>query len=228
MKILLLASTTEEISKTIDFLETNWEKKNFWEFTKGEHSITTLITGIGTPFVTFAMARMQNISEFDYIVNPGISVALSRVVDLGRVYLITEEGFADIGLEESDGSFSNMHDLEWMNPNKYPFLKSKLKMKSVHNPTYLPTCTSLTVNTIPGTYDNIENFEKKYHVDMLTVDGGAVMYTCKMLDLDLIQFCVASRHVEPWQKETGDFVFALDQLNMRTIDILKALVKEVS
>lgn len=226
MKILLVASTTEEISNTLDYLEKNWEKKNFWEFTKEEHSITTLITGIGSVFASFAFSRMHNIDSFDYIVNPGITAAHSRIIDLNRVYLVKEEGFADIGLEEADGTFNNQHDLKWIDSNKYPFLKSKLKTKKLHNPTFLPTCSSITVNSIPGTYDNIEHFQKKYHVDMLSLDGGAIMYCCIMLDVELIQFCVATRYVEPWQKETGDVELALNQLNMRTIDLLNELIKK--
>jgi len=225
MKLLLISSTTEEIASTIEFLEAHWEKKSFWEYTYNGHSITTLITGIGSMFASFAMARFPNISEYDYIINPGISAAHSRIIDLGRVYLINEEGFADIGLEEADGSFSDMHDLQWIDANKSPFLKGKIKPKKIHNPTFLPTCSSMTVNKIPGMYDNIEHFQHKYHVDMLSLDGGAIMYTCIMLDLELIQFAVASRYVEPWQKETGDVEFALNQLNMRAIDIIKALVK---
>ncbi len=223
MKILLVASTTEEIATTIDYLEQHWDKKNFWEFTKGEHSITTLITGIGSVYVSFALARMKEIDQYDFIVNPGIGVANSRIIDLNRVYLVTEEGFADIGLEEADGTFSNQHDLMWIDANKYPFLKSKLKPKKIHNPTYLPTCSSVTVNKVPGTYDNIEVFQKKHHVDMLSLDGAAVMYSCIMLDIELIQFMVSTRYVEPWQKETGEVELALNQLNMRAIDILKEL-----
>ena len=223
MQILLVASTSEEIANTIDYLEQNWEKKSFWEFTKGEHSITTLITGIGSIYASFALSRMNNLDRFDYVINPGIAAANSRIIDLNRVYLVTEEAFGDIGLEEADGSFNDQHDLKWIDANKYPFLKNKLKLKKIFNPTYLPTCSSMTVNKIPGTYDNIEHFQKKYHVDMLSLDGAAIMYCCIMLDLELIQFCVATRYVEPWQKETGDVELALNQLNMRAIDIIKDL-----
>lgn len=225
MRILLVASMTEEIGKTLDYLEENWERENFFTYVKGDHSVTHLITGIGSMHVAFAMAKQPDIGKFDMVVNPGVGAALSRTLDLNKVYLIQEDRLGDLGLERSDGSFQDMHDLQWVDPNQYPYFKSALKPKKMVNPTFLPTCSGVTVNKLPGYYLAIENFERKYHVDLVTMDNVAVLYACRMLQLQSIHYRVVTKYVESADRDHGDIELALNQLSMRTIDILEALIK---
>ena len=226
MNILLVASSQLEIKDSLDYLEKNWEKKSFWEYKKGDTTLTSLVTGVGSMLSAFSIARFPNIGEIDYVVNPGRGVAMSRTLDLGRVYLIENEGIADLGLEESDGTFNNLHDLHWYDSDKHPFKRGKIHPKKLHNPTFLPRCSGLTVNKMPGTYDNIEYFEKKYHSDMLSFEGAGIMYAARMLELELIQYKVVVRYVEPWQKAIPNTPESIHQLNMRTIDILEKLSEE--
>lgn len=226
MKLLLLASTEEEIGPTLSYLEENWEKKSFFEYKYGSVSVYPLISGMGGIFSALSIARYPEISEIDYIINPGLGAGVSRTLDLGRVYLLEEERFGDIGLEETDGSFNDLHDLKWQDPNKYPFLKGKLYPKTLINPTFLPTSSGITVNKIPGTSNNIDAFTKKYHSDIITMDGAAIMYTCRMLDIEIISYRVISRYVEPWQINVQKLGDHIDQLHIRTKDILEHYVRE--
>lgn len=226
MKILLCAAFTEEIMITLDYLEENWEKESFFEYSKDGVHIFTLITGAGSLNAGFALSRHNEIKEIKYLINPGIGAALSRTLDLSRVYIIESDGFGDIGLEESDGTFQDQHDLNWVKKDSFPYNKSRITPKKFINPTFLPKCTGLTLNKIPGTLHNIEYLERKYHYDMITLDAGAIMYACRMFDMESISYRVATRYVEPWQKETGDIEKALVQLNMRTIDLLKSFIAE--
>lgn len=226
MNILLAASFTEEIAETLEYLEKNWTKKTFFEYTKGDVSVITLSMGAGSTNAAFAIARQEAVGEFDYVVNPGVAIAISRTLDINRVYLLEQDCFGDIGLEEADGSFSDQHDLNWVDPNSFPYLKGFIKPKKLYNPTFLPRCSGITVNRVPGTLSNISAFEKKYHHDIMTLDGAGILYACRMLQLESIQYRVTTRFLEPWQKEMGDIEKALEQLNMRTIDILEKLVQE--
>ncbi len=225
MNILLIASTEEEIKETIEYLEESWEKKSFWEYTNGEHSIITLVSGIGIMYSMYALTCHPAIKEIDLILNPGIGAALSRTLDLGRVYLIEQEGFGDIGLEESDGTFHDIHDLNWHKRNKLPFERGIIRPKKLINPTYLPRASALTVNKIPGTFDGQENFERKFHADILSLDGAGIFFIARMLDKDVLSIKVTNRYVEPWLKQIPHQEGCIKQLNMRTIDIIEALVK---
>ena len=222
MKILLLAAMTEEIAITLDYLESEWEKKSFFEYSKNNVEITPLITGVGSVNAAFGISRQPDIDKYDFIVNPGICAALSRTLDLERVYLIKEDSFGDLGIEETDGSFYDQHDLDWTDPNKFPYSKGKLKPKKLLNPTFLPSVTGITVNKLPGTNENIERFERKYHADILSLDSASILYACRILDLQSIQYRVTVRYVEPRQKAQNDLEKALAQLNMRTIDIINS------
>lgn len=223
MKILLLAASEAEIAPTLAYLEKEWEKKSFLEYTKEGTSVFPLISGNGSFFAGLALSRFPSIDKIDYVVNPGLGAGVSRTLDLGKTYLITEECFGDIGLEEGDGSFKDLHDMTWYDKNKFPFLKGKLFPKTLLNPTFLPKCSSITVNKIPGTTPNIENFIKKYHQDMMTLDGAGTMYTCRILDIDLIQYRVVSRYVEPYQIKFQKLSEYIGNLHIRTRDILESL-----
>lgn len=225
MNLLLLASTEEEIQGTLDYLDEEWEKKSFWEYEKDGSTITTLVSGIGPMYAMYALVGHPSIQEMDLILNPGIGAALSRTLDLGRVYSIEHEVFGDIGMEESDGTFHNMHDLGWHNRNQHPFERGMIKPKEFLNPTYLPRATGITVNKIPGTYDAIENFERKAHGDIVSLDGAAIFFAAKMLNINVLSLKVASRYVEPWLKQVPHFEGSVKQLNMRTIDVIKKLIK---
>lgn len=226
MNILLLASTQREIQETIDYLDATWEKKSFWEHSKEGVTVTNVVTGIGSILAAFKLARQANLGTFNYVINPGVGFALSRTLDLGKVYLIESEMMADVGLEELDGSFHNLHDLGWYDPNKFPFVKGKLYPKKRINPTYLPACNSITLNKIPGTSDAIEHLQRKYHVDLITQEGAAIMYACRMLDLELVQYRVTRRFIEPWQKQPIQAPNSIRLLNQATIEIIESLYED--
>ena len=225
MNILLLASTEEEIQGTLDYLESEWDKKSFWEYEKDSTTITTVVSGLGPMYAMYALTCHPSIKETDLILNPGIGAALSRTIDLGRVYAIEQEAFGDIGMEDSDGNFHSMHDLGWHNRNQHPFERGIIKPKNFHNPTYLPRATGMTVNKLPGTYEALENFERKAHADIISLDGATIYFVAKMLNINVLSIKVASRYVEPWLKVVPHFEGSVDQLNMRTIDVLKELIK---
>ena len=223
MKILLLAATEDEIADTLTYLERDWEKKSFWEYSKGDVSVTTVVSGIGMMYTMYALTCHPAIQDIDLIINPGIGAALSRTLDLGKVYIVEHEGFADIGLEESDGTFHDIHDLGWHNRSDHPFERGIIKPKKLINPTFLPRATALTVNKIPGTYEAIEFFEKKFHGDIVSLDGAGVFFVARMLNKDVISLRVASRYVEPWLKQIPHQDGSVKRLNMRTIDLLESL-----
>jgi len=226
MNILLIAATEDEISDTLDYLEKNWEKKSFWEYEKGDFKVTTVVSGIGMMYTMYALSCHPSIQDIDLIINPGIGAALSRTLDLGRVYVIEQDGFGDIGLEESDGTFHDIHDLGWHNRGDHPFERGIIRPKKFMNPTFLPRATALTVNKIPGTFESIEFFDKKFHADVLSLDGAGVFFLAKMLDKNVISLRVASRYVEPWLKQIPHTEGSVKRLNMRTIDVLESMTQE--
>ncbi len=225
MHILLLSATEEEIKDTLAYLDEEWEKKSFWEYQKGDLTITTLVSGIGPMYAMYSVTCHPSIKEIDFILNPGIGAALSRTLDLGVVYAIEQEGFGDVGLEESDGTFHNIHQLGWHDRNKHPFERGIIRPKKLTNPTYLPRASALTVNKIPGTYDAIEHFSKSAHADILSTDGAYIYFAAKMMNINVFSYKVTSRYVEPWLKQIPHHEGCVEQLNMRTIDILKELLK---
>ncbi len=225
MNILLIASTEDEIQGTLAYLEEEWEKKSFWEYTKGEVTITTVVSGIGSMYALYALTGNPAIKETDLILNPAIGAALSRTLDLGRVYAIDQEGFGDIGMEESDGKFHTMHDLGWHNRNQHPFERGVIKPLDFMNPTYLPRASGLTVNKIPGTYEGLERFERYAKGDILSLDGASIFFAAKMMNINVLAIKVVSRFVEPWLKDVPHAEGCVDQLNMRTIDIIKKLIE---
>ena len=99
MKILLVSATTFEIAPYIDYLEKNYTKKSFFEFEQKDVSIYILVTGVGAMNTAFAMARLQNIQTYDLAINVGVAGAFNPNIQLGTVFEVYKDRFADIGVD---------------------------------------------------------------------------------------------------------------------------------
>jgi hypothetical protein len=226
MKILLVSSTTETIQETLDKLDKSWEKISFSEYGKENARVFPLVSGYGPTFLTYALSRFKGIENIDYVIYAGIAAATTRILELGQTVNVGRDIFADMGIEESDGTFNDMFDLKFHPLIKYPFFKGEIFNEDIINPTKLRVVKSISVNKIPGTYEGIEELEKKYHADIISTNGAAFAYACRMLDVKYFQIRSVYRYLEPTTIRDREKEYALKNLNSQIWKLIDHLSYE--
>lgn len=222
-KLLVAAATSFELVPFMDFLNTEARKKSFFVYEYNGMSIYPLVTGVGPTFTAFALSRFTDIKSIDFTINLGIAGAYSHETNLGDTFQVDRDCFGDLGVEENDGSFSDVFDLELMKPADFPFSQkwmindTKRKMEST-----LPNASCLTVNCVSGTNDTIQKRRDKYKADLESMEGAAFAYACKMMQMDYLQLRSVSNHVEVRNKANWNIDLAIQNVNTELINLIKS------
>jgi len=217
-KVFLFAATEFEILPTIQHLEDNFQKKSFFEYSMGELSIFPVITGVGSMLTSLAISRISNLQEADLLINAGVAGSYSRELNIGDVVEVVEDRFGDLGVEEADGSFTDIFEMELMNGDQFPFEKGVIKNEAQTN---YQKVSGITVNKVHGTESSIQKISKKYNAEIETMEGAAFLYTSKIMDIKCIQIRAISNYVEPRNKDNWNIQLAIDSLNKALISIMK-------
>jgi futalosine hydrolase len=220
MKILLVAATVFEIAPLLEHLEKNCKKISFIEYQNDNHSIFTLVTGVGSVYTALSLSRYAGIREIDVAINVGIAGSFDTKLDLGSVVEIVEDRFGDLGVEEADGSFTDIHQLDLIGKDYFPFDNGSIKNDAMKIDFGLPKKSAVTVNKVHGTKASIDAVVNKYHPDVETMEGAAFMMTCKTMDVKFHQVRAISNYVEPRNKDNWKLNLAIDNLNAILIKAL--------
>jgi futalosine hydrolase len=220
-KILIVSATTFEITPLEEFLRNNFRRTGSYRYVLESLEISLLITGVGLPLTAYALGRTQGTENFDLVINAGIAGAFNRKLNIGDVVQVVEEQFADIGVEESDGSFVNVHEMGLIEPNQPPFMHGKLVNSAAMDFDFLPKATAISVNKVHGHEASIEKIRKAYAVDLESMEGAAFFYVCLMENVSFLQIRSVSNYVEPRNKDNWDIPLAINNLN----DVLKELIQ---
>ncbi|MCH2023654.1 MAG: futalosine hydrolase [Saprospiraceae bacterium] len=222
MKVLIVSATQFEILPLLDHLRNNFKNKDNIRFFSKELDINILVTGVGVVHTTFALTTFLIKKSFDLVINLGIAGAFNKNFNLGQVFQVVRDQFADIGVEDSDGSFSDIFEIELHDNNEFPYINSKLYSPNSNNK-FLPQATAITVNKVHGTIETISKIQKKYSIDLETMEGAAFLYCCLMQQVNCIQIRAVSNYVEPRNKENWDIPLAIENLNDVAIQMIGEL-----
>jgi len=225
MNILIVAATTFEIAPLIQYLEEHAERESFFDFKINGHKIYPLVTGVGSLNTAFAVARYKELEKTDVAINAGVAGAYSTDYRLGDVVEVTSDRFADLGVEEADGSFTDVYDLGLVEANNYPFKNGWIQNLKIKFETGLPKVTGLSVNRVHGETSSIARIKSKYHADVESMEGAGFLYACRMADVDCNQIRSISNYVEPRNKDNWAIRKAIDNLNSELIRIVVGLTK---
>ncbi len=225
MKIAIIAATSFEIDPLLQHLESEGRKASFFHFEYKGHEIHPLITGIGAMKTAFAMARFTEAPNLDLAINAGIAGSYNRDLQLGSVVHVTSDRFADIGVEEADGSFTDVYDLELEAKNKYPYTDGALVNDGLKYSFDIQEVKALTVNKVHGTQESIDRILAKYQADIETMEGAGFHYACKNMDIQHVQLRGLSNYVEPRNRDGWQIELAIDQLNQTIINLLDNVEK---
>lgn len=217
-KVYLFAATQFEILPALQHLEENFTKKSFSEYSKEGLSVFPVVTGIGSMLTSLAMSRTNKIIEADMLINVGVAGSYNSEIGIGTVVEVVEDRFADLGVEEADGSFTDVFEMELMQKDQFPFEKGLIKNEAQTN---YQRVSGVTVNKVNGTKASIDKIIKKYGPEIESMEGAAFLYTAKIMDIKALQLRAISNMVEPRNKDNWDLEKAIKSLNLALIGLLK-------
>ncbi|MGH1338886.1 MAG: futalosine hydrolase [Aureispira sp.] len=223
MKLLLVAATEFEILPLLAYLKKNFKNKDNRRFFSKQIDIHILVTGVGPVATSFALGTVLAQHQFDWALNLGIAGAFNRDFKLGEVFQVVNDRFGDLGVEEADGTFTDLFALELVEWNEAPFINGKLYAPDAEN-SFLPTASAITVSKVHGSANSIAQIQQQYSADLESMEGAAFYYACLQHQLPCLQVRSVSNYVEPRNRANWDIPLAIDRLNEVGIGIIETLV----
>ncbi|HLP94023.1 MAG TPA: futalosine hydrolase [Saprospiraceae bacterium] len=216
MKILLLSATPFEVAPLRTWLEARFIKKTADVYENGSITLQMAITGVGMTATAFQLGWLLSREKPDWVINAGIAGAYPQDLPIGTVVQVTEERFGDLGVEEADGSFTDITEMGlWPHgvlQNPHPPLPS------------LPECKGLTVNKVHGSDQSITQILHKYpDIQVESMEGAAFFYACLAAGVPFVEIRSISNQVEPRNREAWNLPLAIQQLNQLLIELLEAI-----
>ncbi len=197
MQILLIAATATEIEP----------------FTAANSRVDTLITGVGVPAAIYHLQKRIHQIDYDFIIQAGIAGSFSNEIELGRVVLVKQDCFADLGMEEK-GNYTPIFNTAFTDKNEFPFTDGWL-MNTDENLKYidLPKAKAITLNKVSDSELQKQQFVQSFNADIETMEGAALHYVCLQEHIPFLQIRSISNHVGERDKTKWKIKEAIENLN---------------
>ncbi|MDX2281737.1 MAG: futalosine hydrolase [Saprospiraceae bacterium] len=223
MRILLLAATPFEIAPTTNWLLEGFQKSDSGVFTKEKLEILPLISGVGMVATTWSLGSILYRNRPDLVINAGIAGALDPSLQLGDVIFVGSERFADLGVEEADGRFTDLYEMDMMGHLPDWCQKGLLIHPDADKTSFLPVKNGITVNKVHGTQASIDQIRLKYpDAQVESMEGAAVFYACLSSGTPFIELRSISNEVAPRNREAWNLPLAIESLNRVLMEMLQS------
>ncbi len=208
MQILLIAATATEIEP----------------FTVVNNRVDTLITGVGVPSAIYHLQRRIHQMDYDFIIQAGIAGGFSNEMELGKVVLVKQDCFADLGIEEK-GNYTPIFNTDFTDKDEFPFADGWL-MNTDDNLKYskLPKAKAITVNKVSDSELQKQQFVQIFYADIETMEGAAMHYVCLQEHIPFLQIRSISNHVGERDKTKWKIKEAIENLNKELVILINRLM----
>lgn len=206
MKTLIVAATRAELA----LFYQHYHLPEY-DFVESKH-FDLLITGVGMVATAFALGQYLT-KPYRLVANFGIAGCFDRNIELGTLLNITEDSLAELGAENGD-EFLTITDLGF---GENHFIARSIKKID------LPSAKGITVNCVTGSEQSIKNLKTRFNPTTESMEGAAVFYACKQVDIDCIQIRSVSNYVEPRNKENWKIGLAIKNLNSWAISFIEEM-----
>jgi futalosine hydrolase len=214
MKILLVAATAGEIDAF---------KLKFGGKATHQATIEYLIAGVGAVQTTYALSKRLSNNPPDFILGAGIGGCFSRDIDLGTVFQVTSEVFADLGVQEGNG-WTDIFKLGLANKDESPFTDGRL-----HNPSAPMNISAIhgtgcTVNEVTTDPRRIQTIQKLYGASVESMEGAALHYVCLSEQIPFIHLRAVSNLVGERDKQRWKMKEAIEKLGIAIDEVLETIL----
>jgi len=208
MKVVISAATTGEWMPTfldVNELYTNKSKRLKLLFHQ---------SGVGMLAAAISITRMVYEEKPDLIIQAGIAGTFDKKMHLGKVVTVNNEILGDTGVEE-EGKWKDLFDLKLEKSSYHPFEKRKLPNQYLkeYNLLKLSEVSSITVNEITTNKERIDQLIKKYEPGIESMEGAALHYVCREMNVPFIQIRSISNYVGERDKTKWKMKEAIEHIN---------------
>ena len=161
---------------------------------------TIIISGVGMVNTAINLTKELLKNDYDLVINMGVAGSFSEDISLGEVVEVIDERFSEIGFEDGN-TFKEFTGLNICNSYK---VEGKTNLKKVK---------SITVNTVHGNENSIQEIVKRLNPDVESMEGAAVFQVCENLGVPCVQIRSISNKVEVRNKENWNLDLAIFNLN---------------
>lgn len=222
MRILIVSATSFEIQPLLGFLEQEYIRTSQIAFQKGNIEVYTLITGVGQANTVYGLTRALARQSFNLVLHAGIAGARDLAsYPMGTVVQVVADLFADLGVEEINGTFIPVSALGLSDDNQFPYTKGWLVAAEDSYLPSLPKVKGQTVNSVPGNWERIQQFEALFNADIETMESAATFLVCLSESVPFLQIRSISNKIEPRNRESWNIPLAIERLNEVLVDFIR-------
>lgn len=200
MKQLLLSATKFELKPLME----HYQIKNNSNFFALNNSFDVLISGIGMMQTCFSLTTLLQQQQYSNVLQAGVAGSFSEEIRLTEIVEVIEDQIGDLGAEGSDGTFLQLSEIGL---TKSFAIKNEQKMPE------LKSLKAITVNTVSGNAQMIQERKKKFVPDIETMEGFALFYVCSKLKIPFTQIRSISNYIEPRDKSKWKLEESIQTLN---------------
>lgn len=218
MKILLVVATEKELDGVLQSI--SWGKDSVHS-----HEIETLVSGVGMVAMAFWLGRTLQLYKPDLAINIGIAGSFNREIKIGQVVNVTEDCFSEMGAQDGE-QFLTAYQMSLMGKDEFPFVKGKLLSSFDDSSGVLDAyqkVNGITVNTVHGEENAIQQVIQQYTPDMESMEGAAFFFACHQERIPCLQIRVISNYVEKRNRENWNIPLALENLSASLKAIISSL-----
>ena len=215
MNIIITAATTHEWKPAFLNINKLYTPKN------KRLNISFHVSGVGIAATAVSLTKLLCNEKPDLIIQMGIAGAFNNKEKLGKTFVIKNDCFADMGVEENK-EWKDIFDLKLTKNNYPPYEKKGLPNPYLqqYNLLHLPEATGITVNTINTQKNRIEQFKKKYAPDIETMEGAALHYVCREAKVAFLQIRATSNYVGERNKTKWLLKESIENVNQTVLKLI--------
>ena len=220
MRVIITAATNGEWMPSFQKINPAYAGTNK-RFSVGFHE-----SGIGLLASSVSLMKMFVQETPSLIIQVGIAGCFDKKIPLGKVFAVKDDFAGDIGVMENK-VWKDLFDLKLDKPNDAPYEKKSLPNPwlSQYNLLKLPTKKGVTVNTISTDKNKIDLYSGRYKASLESMEGAALHYIGRDLNIPFIQIRAVSNYVGERNKAKWNMQEAIYNLNETLLQYLDALNK---
>ena len=220
MRVIITAATNGEWMPSFQKINPAYAGTNK-RFSVGFHE-----SGVGLLASSVSLMKMFVQETPSLIIQVGIAGCFDKKVPLGKVFAVKDDFAGDIGVMENK-VWKDLFDLKLDKPNDAPYEKKSLPNPwlSQYNLLKLPTKKGVTVSTISTDKNKIDLYSGRYKATLESMEGAALHYIGRDLNIPFIQIRAVSNYVGERNKAKWNMQEAIYNLNETLLQYLDALKK---